>query len=321
MRAPALRTPRIVMHRCSASITTITPRGLEDLHQRVGDLGGQPLLHLRALGVDVDQPGQLGQPGDLAALGRDVADVGDAGERHQVVLAHRPELDVADQDHLVVADVEGRGEHVLGRHAAARRSARRTRGRPGPGCRAAPRARGPRRSRSAARGRRPRPASWSNAGTSPGARSTVTGSIGSRRCLSGGRAAEPGGGRPRGRRGRRRRRRAAVTIAPLSSSAADAVIVGRAGRGSPAGISTGGMRRGRRGRASRSRPAARARRRSGSKTSRDLLLVEGLLVEQLEHQRVEDVAVLARGCRRPPGGRSASSFLVSSSTIAATSSE
>jgi hypothetical protein len=42
--------------------------------------------------------------------------VGDTGERHQVVLAHRPELDVADHDHLVVADVEGRGQHVLGRH-------------------------------------------------------------------------------------------------------------------------------------------------------------------------------------------------------------
>ena len=60
---------------------------LQDLHQRVGDLRGQPLLHLRAAGVDVDQPGQLRQAGDLAVGGRDVADVGDADERHQVVLA------------------------------------------------------------------------------------------------------------------------------------------------------------------------------------------------------------------------------------------
>ena len=27
VRAPAFRTPRMVMHRCSASITTMTPRG------------------------------------------------------------------------------------------------------------------------------------------------------------------------------------------------------------------------------------------------------------------------------------------------------
>ena len=171
VRAPALRTPRIVMQRCSASITTITPRGLEDLHQRVGDLGGQPLLHLRALGVDVDQPGQLGQAGDLAALGRDVADVGDAGERHQVVLAHRPELDVVDQDHLVVADVERGGEHVLAASAGARRSARRTPARPGPGCRAGPRARGPRRSRSSSSRTAASARGWSNAGSDAGSRS------------------------------------------------------------------------------------------------------------------------------------------------------
>src|SRR3954452_9440708 len=88
--------------------------GLEDLHEGVGDLGGQPLLHLGPLGVDVDQPGQLGQPGHLPALGRDVSDMGHARERHQVVLAHRPQLDVADQDQLVVVEGEDRGQHVLG---------------------------------------------------------------------------------------------------------------------------------------------------------------------------------------------------------------
>ena len=43
---------------------------------RVGDLGGEPLLHLRALGVAVDQPGQLRQAGDAAVVVRDVGDVG-----------------------------------------------------------------------------------------------------------------------------------------------------------------------------------------------------------------------------------------------------
>ena len=38
-------------------------------------------------------------------------------ERDEVVLAHRVELDVAHHHHLVVAEVEGRGQDVLGRHA------------------------------------------------------------------------------------------------------------------------------------------------------------------------------------------------------------
>src|SRR5437763_16580833 len=38
---------------------------------------------LRPPGVHVDQPGQLGQPGDLALHVRDVADVGHADERDQ----------------------------------------------------------------------------------------------------------------------------------------------------------------------------------------------------------------------------------------------
>ena len=56
----------------------------------------------------------LDRPVILPVVGRDVADVRDAVERHQVVLAHRPHLDVLDQDHLVVAEVEGRRQDVLG---------------------------------------------------------------------------------------------------------------------------------------------------------------------------------------------------------------
>ena len=47
--------------------------------------------------------------------------MGDPGEGHEVVLAHRPQLDVAHQHHLVVPDVEGGGEHVLGTLAQTRR--------------------------------------------------------------------------------------------------------------------------------------------------------------------------------------------------------
>ena len=79
---------------------------LEAALELVGDLGRQPFLHLRALGVRVDQPGQLRQPGDPAVVVRDVGDVGLADERHEVVLAHRGERDVAHHDHLVVVGLE-----------------------------------------------------------------------------------------------------------------------------------------------------------------------------------------------------------------------
>ena len=88
MVEPGFCTPRIDMHRCSASMTTMTPAGLERALDRVGDLRGEPLLHLRPPGVAVDQPGDLRQPGDAAVLARDVGDVGLADERDEVVLAH-----------------------------------------------------------------------------------------------------------------------------------------------------------------------------------------------------------------------------------------
>ena len=94
----------------------------------------------------------LDRPVIRPSVAGDVADVRDAVERHQVVLAGAVDLDVRDQDHLVVAEVEGRGEHVRRAPAAARRRSRRRPGRPGPGSRAGRRGRGPRRSRAAARG-------------------------------------------------------------------------------------------------------------------------------------------------------------------------
>ena len=104
---PGFLTPRIDMHRCSASITTSTPRGREDLGDGVGDLGGHALLHLEPACVTVDEAGQLGEPGDAPVLGRDVGDVGLAEERHQMVLAERRERDVAHHHHLVVLGREG----------------------------------------------------------------------------------------------------------------------------------------------------------------------------------------------------------------------
>ena len=63
---PGLRTPRMVMQRCSHSMTTITPTRLQDVVDGVGDLGGQSLLHLGSFGVDIDEASKLAEPGDLA---------------------------------------------------------------------------------------------------------------------------------------------------------------------------------------------------------------------------------------------------------------
>ena len=76
----------------------------------VGDLLGEPLLDLQAAGEQLDHPGQLGQAED--ALAGQVADVGDPGERQQVVLAQRVERDVPGQHQLVVALVVGEGGQV-----------------------------------------------------------------------------------------------------------------------------------------------------------------------------------------------------------------
>ena len=62
--APGLRMPRIDMHRCSHSITTMTPRG-----SRMRISASAIWVVIRSWtcgppGEDVDQPGQLGQAGD-----------------------------------------------------------------------------------------------------------------------------------------------------------------------------------------------------------------------------------------------------------------
>src|ERR671914_550554 len=87
---------------------------LEGRHQRVGDLAGHPLLHLRPPGVDVHQPGELGQPGDMPLFVGRVPHMRHAVERHQVMLTDRVDLDVLDQDHLVVIGVEHGVQDVRG---------------------------------------------------------------------------------------------------------------------------------------------------------------------------------------------------------------
>ena len=160
-------TPRSVMHMCSASITTPTPRGCSCVLQPVGDLPGQPLLYLRPAGEQLDHPGQLGQAQD--PLARQVADVCDADERQHVVLADRVHRDVSGEHQLVVALVVGERREV---ERARAEHLRRRRGPCGAVCPAVDaRRRGPRRARSGTRRRRVRPP---QGGRRPGGRGGTT---------------------------------------------------------------------------------------------------------------------------------------------------
>src|ERR1019366_8645178 len=64
---------------------------------RAGNLSGQCLLRLQPLGVDIDQPRELGKSND-SNLGRVVGDMRHAEERHHVMLAVRRERNVADEN-------------------------------------------------------------------------------------------------------------------------------------------------------------------------------------------------------------------------------
>ena len=90
------------------------PAGVQALHHGIGHLGREPLLHLWTAGVDVDQPGDLAQPGDPAVSGGDVGHVCHTDEGQQMVFAERVHLDVAHEHHLVMRHVEGGGQDLGG---------------------------------------------------------------------------------------------------------------------------------------------------------------------------------------------------------------
>ena len=73
---------------------------------------GEPLLYLQAVAVDVDHACHFGESGDVAV--GDVGHMSLAVEGNHVVLAHREEVDVFDNDHLVVFLFEECvGEHLV----------------------------------------------------------------------------------------------------------------------------------------------------------------------------------------------------------------
>jgi hypothetical protein len=70
----------------------------------IGDLSRKPLLELRAAGVTLHQPGELGQPHDLTI--RYVADVGFTDHGQEMMLTGRGEGYIADKNHLAVVLLE-----------------------------------------------------------------------------------------------------------------------------------------------------------------------------------------------------------------------
>src|SRR3712207_776297 len=79
--------------------------GLQVAVEPAGDLGGQALLDLEIAREELDDACELRQADDPLAW--EVADVGDAHEREQMVLAQRVEGNAGGDDELVVAAVVG----------------------------------------------------------------------------------------------------------------------------------------------------------------------------------------------------------------------
>jgi rubrerythrin len=80
------------------------PVWLQRIHQRGCDFLRKPFLDLQSPRIQLDDPGDLGQPDDVVA-GK-VPDVALPEEREEVVLAEGEDLDVLHRDHFVVLFME-----------------------------------------------------------------------------------------------------------------------------------------------------------------------------------------------------------------------
>ena len=134
--APGLRMPRIAMHRCSASITTIAPRGSSLRTSASAICVVSRSCTCGRLAYRSTSRASLDSPVTRPSR-RDVADVRHAEERHQVVLARRVHRDVPHQDQLVVVLVEGPLQHRVRVDAQAGELLRVGAGHPGRGVRKA----------------------------------------------------------------------------------------------------------------------------------------------------------------------------------------
>lgn len=74
------------------------PLGLQDLHHAISDLSRETFLDLQPAGEGIDDPRNFGKSDDFAF--RNIGDVRLSVKRQKVMLAHRENLDVPDDDHL-----------------------------------------------------------------------------------------------------------------------------------------------------------------------------------------------------------------------------
>ena len=110
---PGVRTPRMLMQRCSASMSTSAPVGCRDASMARGWLKSiSPLLQLRTRRHLAHHARQLAQPGDVTVVTRDVGHVRAPVERQQMVLADRVEVDVLDEHHLAMVVSGDRREQL-----------------------------------------------------------------------------------------------------------------------------------------------------------------------------------------------------------------
>ena len=103
---PAFCTPRSDMHRCSASMTTPTPRGQQVVLQAVRDLHREALLNLQFACEQLDDARELRHADDPVT--RQVGDVRNPVKWQHVVPAQRVKGDVTHDDELVVGRLVGK---------------------------------------------------------------------------------------------------------------------------------------------------------------------------------------------------------------------
>jgi hypothetical protein len=74
--------------------------------ERIAHVKPEALLHLRARRDDINKPSNVAEAEN--SVGRNVRHMGNSAERQQVVFAHRPKFNIANNDGVVRVDVGGR---------------------------------------------------------------------------------------------------------------------------------------------------------------------------------------------------------------------
>ncbi len=104
MRASCFFTPRIIVHRCKPSTTTATPFGSRSSCSKSAICWVMRSCTCSRRAKISTSRGNLGKADHLS--GWHVGHMHAAQERQHVMLAQAVKLDIADDHHLVIADIE-----------------------------------------------------------------------------------------------------------------------------------------------------------------------------------------------------------------------